>query len=227
MLIRPLMERRPDLAYHKEHLFFQPVGHFWRAIACGHNRRRYRFKSFVYPLFAGASHFLLWGEMPLGDEEGELRLSASWSDPGRASMELCDLLERQLLPRIASVVTPEELAKYPRYKNAVLDSIFGACFNGDFDQAERCAVDYVRWYSSPITLLDRTTDKFVQQPYSVEDVTEDHRFNEHMEWRVAYLAKLLQTGRSRVPALLHDWEEFTVNAFKLNEYWTRTPFPFE
>ena len=227
MLIRPLLERRPDLADHDKHLFFQPVGHYWRAIACGHNGRRYRFKSFVYPLFAGSSVFLFWGSSALGDDEGEHRISASWSDPERASMELCDLLERQLLSRIAKVVTPEELAKYPRYENTVLDSIFGACFNGDFDEAERCAVDYVRWYDSPITLLDRTKDKFVQQPYSIEDVTEDHRFNEHMAWRVAYLTKLLQTDRSRVPELLHDWEKHTVNAFKLNDYWTRTPFPCE
>lgn len=227
MLIRPLLERRPDLAYHENRLFFQPVGHYWRAIDCWHNRRHYRFKSFVYPLFAGSSVFLFWGEMALGDEEGERRISASWSDPEQASMELCNLLEQQMLPRIANIVTPEELAKYPRYESQYLDAILGACFNGNFDEAERCAIDYVKIWNSPITLLDREKDKFVPQPYSIELATEAHRFNEHMQWRMAYLAKLLQTDRSRVPELLHDWEKHTVNAFKLNDYWTRTPFPCE
>lgn len=67
----------------------------------------------------------------------------------------------------------------------------------------------------------------VYEPFTISAATEDHRFDDSNQWRMAYLGKLLQTDRARVPALLHDWEEFTVNAFKLNKYWTRTPFPCE
>lgn len=226
MLLRPLLERRPDLAYHDKNLFFRPIGHYWRAIRCAHNRRRYQFKSFILPMFAGRTVFRYWGDSALGDEESERRVDA-WSNPERGSVELCELLEGQMLPRIAGITTPEELAKYPRYAASILDAILGGCFNGDFDEAERTVVAYVGFWNSPITLFDQGEQKFVQRPYSIELATEAHRLSEHMQWRMAYLAKLLRTDRSQVPALLHDWESLTVNAFKLHKYWTRTPFPCE
>jgi len=73
--------------------------------------------------------------------------------------------------------------------------------------------------------FDSSTEKWVYRSYSIEDATEADKFNKMDPWRVAYLGKLLQTDRSKVPALLHEWEEHTVNAFKLNKYWTPTPFP--
>jgi hypothetical protein len=43
-------------------------------------------------------------------------------------------------------------------------------------------------------------------------------------WRDAYLLELLRTDRSSIIPLLHEWEEHSVSAMKLERYWHRTPF---
>ena len=96
--------------------------------------------------------------------------------------------------------------KYPRYAFTVA---LGACFLGDFNRAER-----VLTYA----LLD-----FSEYPPAA--ATEEFRFSHDFFWRMAYLLRLLQTERSRIPQLLHDWEAYTVDSFKLTKYWKSTPFP--
>ena len=159
-------------------------------------------------------------------EEANHRLSPPWNDPQRAATEFSDFLEHEVLPRISEIVSPEELAKRPCYGNDHLDPLFAACFYGDFDEAERLAVGYVNWHG-PVNGHFNSENKYIREPYSIELVTEDHRLSDDAAWRVAYLTRLLQTDRSRVPALLHDWEEHTAKKFELTKYWARTPFPFE
>jgi hypothetical protein len=225
-LIRPLLKRRPDLVYvGDKYLFFRQVGHYWLGVDCAHVKRQYYFYSFVYPLFAGDSAFRFRASGGPANKHYWQYVDPSWSSLKKGSAEICDLLEYRLLPTIAHIVNPEELAKSPMFADRFLDPIFGACFNGNYDEAEQLAVEYVKSWGSTATLYDPAVNKWVGRPYSIEDATEAHRLSEHERWRVAYLGKLLQTDRSRIPPLLHDWEEHTVNAFKLNKYWTRTPFP--
>lgn len=225
-LIRPLLKRRPDLVYvGDEYLFFRQVEHYWLGVDCGHVGRQYIFYSFVYPLFAGDSAFRFRARGGPANKHYWQYVDPSWPSLEKGAAEVCDLLEHRLLPTVAHIVNPEELAKSPMFSSPGFDEALGACFNGNFDEAERHVVEYVNDWGSTKSHFDSATEKWVHRPYSIEDATEADKFNRDDPWRIAYLGKILQTDRSKVPALLHEWEEHTVNAFKLNKYWTRTPFP--
>jgi hypothetical protein len=227
-LIRPLLLRRPDLVYEgNEYLFFRTVGHYWRGVSCAHVKQQYYFYSFVYPLFAGDSAFRFRASGGPFNKHYWQYVDPSWPSLEIGSAEICDLLERRLLPTVAHIVHPEELAKSPMFSDLGFDAALGACFIGNYDEAERHAAAYVAKFGSTASHFDAATEKWIHRPFSIEDATEADKFNKMDPWRVAYLGKILRTAPSKVPALLHDWEEHTVNSFKLNKYWTRTPFPCE
>ena len=225
MLLEPLLERRADLAYRNRFLFFRPVGHYWRAVYFWKTRGKVSLLSFVFPLFAGKFVSFIWGEGMAPDSNHLLQIS--WDDPERAALECSDFIERSVLPCIADIVYPEELAKHPRYCNDILDPLFRACFYGDFDEAERRAVGYVDWWGPTNSFYSEEKKMFVHEPYSIELVTEHHRMSDDAAWRMAYLAQLLRTNRAEVPTLLHEWERHTAKGFGIEEYWAPTAFPCE
>ena len=225
-LIRPLLRRRPDLVYVGDtYLFFRQVGHYWLGVDCAHVKRQYYFYSFVYPLFAGDSAFRFRARGGPFNKHYWQYVDPSWPSLEQGSEEICDLLEHRLLPTVAHIVNPEELAKSPLFSSPGFDEALGACFNGDFDEAERHVVEYLEKFGSTTMHFDSATKRWVYRPYSIDDATEADKFNAMDPGRVAYLGKVLRTDRSRIPRLLHDWEEHTVKAFKLDKYWTKTPFP--
>jgi hypothetical protein len=230
MLIRPLMKRRSDLAYHRQYLFMKPLAHYLRGVffVSGGYGRYFTLESFVVPLFAGTTfHYFRRTRKTLPPEQQpfDRYIKETWlEDPERSAQEISDIIEHEALPPIADLTSPEALDRRPDYSDDYFDPALGACFNGDFDRAERIILDYVEKNRSGF-LMGFKDLRGVFEPYSLELVTEAHRNHESEYWRVAYLGKLLQTDRSKVPELLHEWEEVTVNAFKLNKYWTRTPFP--
>ncbi|MGQ0581504.1 MAG: hypothetical protein ACT4O6_06180 [Reyranella sp.] len=224
MLIRPLMKRRPDLQYHRQWIFMKPLTHYLRAvlIISGWYGRYFRLESMVVPLFAGTTslHFRRTkATLPPEQKPFCREIGVEWlDDPERSAQEVSDIIEHEAFPPIADLTSPEALDKRPDYSEDYIDPALGACFNGDFDRAERLIVEYV-------AKEKRTLFGGAFWPLSLELVTEAHRNHEAEDWRIAYLGKLLQKDRSQVPGLLHEWEEVSVNALKLNKYWTRTPFP--
>jgi hypothetical protein len=230
MLIRPLMKRRPDLAYHRQDVFLKPLTHYQRGVAFFNvgSSKSFSLRSFVTPLFAGCTipHFRRTQRtLPPEQRPFAKFFGYTWlEDPERTAQEVSDIIEQEALPHIADLTSPEALDKRPDYSEDDIDPALGACFNGDFDRAERIIVAYVE-KNKRGHLMGFKDLRGVFEPYSLDLVTEAHRNHEMEDWRIAYLGKLLQTDRSKVPALLHEWEEVTVNAFKLNKYWTRTPFP--
>jgi len=233
MLIRPLMKRRPDLAYHRQYILIRPVTHYLRCVffKSGWYGKYFTLISQVSPLFM-VEEFLSLRHRWADDPRGEYRVDETWTqDPETAAQKVSDLIEQQALPQIADVDTPAALASKP-WLMAPQDAIVNACASGDFDEAERLVVDYVGIMGGRLELPRDWTGKNSHkpdeyEPFSIAVATEAHKFHESSWWRMAYLGKLLQTDRARVPALLHDWEEFTVNTFKLNKHWMKTPFPCE
>jgi hypothetical protein len=230
MLIRPLMKRRPDLVYHRQYVFVRPLTHYLRGVffKSGAYGKYFTLISFVFPLFDAARYFYFrgTGDLPQEQKPFEYDVHQSWvDDPEKYSVEVCDVIEHQALPPVADVVSPEAFAKRPGYMQRCIDAALGACFNGDFDEAERIVIPYISEWKTRVA--DGWPDPPEHERYSADAATEEHSFHEDDWWRMAYLGKLLQTDRARIPALLHDWEDFTVNTWKLNKYWTRTPFPCE
>lgn len=220
MLIRPLLRRRPDLAYHRQYVFVRPLGHYLRGVffKSGWYGKYFTLESFVLPLFEARRYHYFRGVSHPGHPRFEHDIKESWvDDPEKAIAEVCDVIENRALPPVADVTTPEAHAERPQYSSSLIDPVLGACFNGDYEAATTAVDSYVDWLEEGY----REGDERI----SIDLATEEHRFHDSDKWRMVYLGKLLRTDRSRIPALLHDWEEFTVNAFKLHRYWTRTPFP--
>jgi hypothetical protein len=235
MLIRPLMKRRPDLAYHRQYILIRPVTHYLRCVffKSGWYGKYFTLIPQVAPLFKADRFLFLHGDYSSRAPCREYRFDESWTeDPEAAAQKVSDLIEQQALPQIADADTPAALASKPWLVDR-LDVMLNVCASGDFDEAERLIVDEVDRFRGRLELpKDYSIKNWHKQPdeyepFSTAVATEAHKFHESTWWRLAYLGKLLQTDRARVPALLHDWEEFTVNTFKLNKYWTRTPFPCE
>jgi hypothetical protein len=231
MLIRPLMKRRPDLQYHRQWIFMKPLTHYLRAvlIVSGTYGRYFRIQTSVVPLFAGTKRYpserRTKATLPPEQKRLDKWFGEEWlDDPEQAARDVSDFIEHEAFPLIADLTSPEALDRRPDYSNDYFDPALGACFNGDFDRAERIIVEYAEKNKRGI-LMAIAGLRGTFEPYSLDLVTEAHRNHENEYWRIAYLGKLLQTDRSKVPALLHEWEEVTVNAFKLNKYWMPTPFP--
>jgi hypothetical protein len=242
MLIRPLRKRRPDLAYHRQYVFLKPLTHYLRGVyfCPGRWSNDIELQSFALPLFAGGDFiYLANGKLADGRPIFEYRhREENWlQDPERASSEVCDAIENRALPEIAGLTSPEALAAQPGYGYHLEYKVLNPCFYGDYDTAQRAADSYLLyWSASRLDWIDDPVEvrkhslslrRRGKECYSTDFATEEDRFNASRWKRMEYLGMLLKTDRSRIPALLHDWEEFSVRSFKLEKYWTRTPFPCE
>ena len=136
------------------------------------------------------------------------------------SLDICDRLERHFLPLVETIVNPARHEENPLFMAGSLfpggplhafSQALGACFDGDFERAERLLGDMVVRYPQLGIELDGEASN-VTHP-SVR--------------RMAHLIHLLRTDRMGIPALLGEWEESTVDALKLTKFWTPTPFPCE
>jgi len=240
MLVRPLLKRRPELAYHRQYVFIRPLTHYLRGVyfCPGRWANEVNLATFAMPLFGG------WNGIYLAHGKGLARsrfpfnydFLCDWQqDPKGTSQKVCDLIENEALPEIVDLTTPEAVAAQPGYNDHLEDKVLGPCFNGDYDETERAVDAYVKYWKALPTdrLIEKTkvgstvTYRYDVDVLSTDRVTEEHKFSDHVQWRMTYLNKVLETDRSRIPQLLHDWEAFTVKALGLTKYWTPTPFPCE
>ena len=240
MLIRPLRQRRPDLAYHRQYLFLKPLEHYLRGVyfCPGRWTNDIWLEPFALPLFGGSSFIYLATSNKWHSAFEYRHQEDDWlQDPEGASRKVCEAIEQEALPELEGLTSPEALAARPAYGYHLEYKVLDPCFYGDFDKAERAADSYLLyWSASGLGWIDdpaevrkraRSLRRRGKERYSTDYATEENRFHGEQWKRMEYLGMLLKTDRSRVPQLLHDWEEFSVKSFKLEKYWTRTPFPCE
>jgi hypothetical protein len=232
VMLKPLLARRPDLAFVRGHLFLQPVTHYLRYVILNTKLSK-RF----YPTC---------GVLQLFDRNDFLHISVSkkylhptrtsWhqEDQGHAAL-LIDYIEHKMLPLIEPIIDPEH------------HSIFG---REHWDRRNKwcdlppgdLARDYCSagLYDAAQALLERMITEQNHSEFSAKAHNPPAgliRFGEPLPrgakdhplfyWRDAYLLELLRTDRSSIIPLLHEWEEHSVRAMKLEKYWHRTPFPAE
>jgi hypothetical protein len=137
-----------------------------------------------------------------------------------ASLDLCDRLERHLLPLVGGITDPARHEEnpllvagwiFPGGPLHAFSQALGACFDGDFERAERLLGDMVVRYPQLGIELDGEASNITHPSFR----------------RMAHLIHLLRTDRMGIPALLGKWEAATVDALKLTKFRTRTPFPCE
>jgi len=220
-LLRPLLERRPDLGFAQRTLFFTPLTHYLRGVVFVANSlsRTTDVVSFACPLYDGSSHV----NFHTGRDQYEFRVGQDWkTDIERISRELCDKIEQDSLPPVEMIVDFERHLEAPIYLPGAYEqerqdsphyafvAALASCASGAYDSAEK--------------LLEHV--KNVHEDDSRGPLAEEFRFGSFTQRRV-YLLHLLRTDRSQILPLLRDWEAFKVKSCKMTKYWKPSPFPCE
>jgi hypothetical protein len=229
-VLRPLVERRPDLAVHGRAVFFAPFTHYLRGaiFMSARSTKNPHIVQFVNQLCTGWTTFDV---NMRGRDAYEYRLFYEWdsNDLEKASPILCEEIERRALPALEPITDySEHLRRLPHhylpdsyradqrrppsvFPLHALNSACHSCARGDFDAAEELLAATVanhELHSPPIPVTDALRYSDIGLPFV----------------RSAYLLHTLRTDRSQVLPLLHDWEAFTVNACRLTRYWKSSPF---
>ncbi len=217
--LNPLLKRRPDLAYDRALLFFQPLTHYARGVKfiSSNYGPALTCETFAVQLFDGQDQ-LDWG----GSTGHHVHfISGPWTtDDDGALPSLCDHIEGRALPDVEAIVSPREHEKRPPYMPGqphsgapvrALNLAAGACFDGDFDRAERVTGAFLPLHSD----------------YTPEADPEKLKLDSDYFARIAYLDWMLRNDRKRIFPTMHEWEAHKVNTLKLTKYWTATPFPGE
>lgn len=221
-LLRPLLERRPDLAFVGRTLFFAPITHHLRGVVfvAYWTTSASRVVSFASPLYNGHDDVDFDGEQ---NKQAAFHMDRDWKDDlQKTSRKLCDRIEQYSLPPVEPLVDFSHHRRAPAYfighsskrpyaPGYGFDFALAACTDGKFDLAEE-------------VLAEATTGTLADLPEAdMEKFRQDHFWLN----RVAYLLHALRTDRSKILPLLHEWEAFKVKSCKMTKYWKPSPFPCE
>ncbi len=221
-LLRPLLDRRPELAFVGRTLFFTPLTHYMRGVVfvAYWTTSASRVVSFASPLYNGHFDVDFGGEH---NKQASFHMERDWKDDlQKTSQKLCGKIESYSLPPVEPLVDFPHHRKAPAYffgyssrrpyppgygRNFALN----ACIEGKFDLAEEVLAESTEGILPEIPKAD------------IES------FRQDIDWlkRAAYLLHALRTDRSKILPLLHEWEAFKVKACKMTKYWKPTPFPCE
>jgi hypothetical protein len=140
-----------------------------------------------------------------------------------------------MLPLIEPVIDPEHHAIFGREhwgpRNKLYDLPPGDlardyCSAGLYDAAQ-ALLEKVITEQNHSEFSNKASDPPAGLKRFGEPLPKDAKDHPFSYWRSAYLLELLRTDRSGILPLLHEWEDHSVHAMKLEKYWHRTPFPAE
>jgi hypothetical protein len=219
VLLRPLLKRRRELKFVRRVLFFAPLSHYVSGVAFGWSSYGWSdVIPFGCPLYTGEFIF----DVRAVAYQDAFRIGTDWKDnPERASRELCDRLEHDILPSVQPIVDFESHMRVPKYlpvndpdrwdsPSMSFWRALAACTVGNYDLAEE--------------LLRGSEEACLS--VNPGRVVEEFRFGNLFE-RLRYLLHFLRADRARVLPLLHDWEAYTVQQNKVGKYWKPSPFACE
>jgi hypothetical protein len=214
-MVRPLLERNPDLALVGRWIYVKPVHHFARVVLIDRTSSAKHFSPrwAVVHLFQARTFFPLnWGAHLTDARQGH------WWSEGYApdvANTLVRAIEDQALPWLRTMSTldlylafvSQNLFRHHLYDDADAQIImYAAC--GYLDAARKICEEHLdRW----------STDK----PHHDDNVRAQFR-------RLRELCALLRADdREGLARLLHEWEAITVKNFRIEHLWEPTPFPLE
>lgn len=216
-LVRPLLERHPDLALAGHWIYLKPVQHFARAILVDRTSKADRFSPrwTVIHLFQVRRSFTLnWGTFLVDPVPGR---SGIWWPLGAPDIDegLCEAIEEQALPWLRMMSTLDLYLAFisqnqngPHLYDKGDSEVVVRVAQGYLGYARKlCGKQHERWSTDKPEYDDDTRAKFR---------------------RLLELSTLLeQDDRAGLARLLHSWEAETVKNFKIEHLWEPTPFPLE
>jgi hypothetical protein len=206
VVLRPLLDKRPDLALHRQFLFYAPFAHVFRGVWFQQSRWGGHFtvepiatllcdrlEVQSHPFLEGARLFKMLPDEP-------------WDE--KASQELRDFVENCALPKVQPI---DNLRKLRRKWMTPLGTAAIACLRGDYDRAYKLTEDSVSFATNDVAEMFSNGSVM---GFRHDDYT----------WRSMYLHHLIKTDRSKIPEQLLEWERQAVIDTKLTKYWKPTPF---
>jgi len=215
-LVKPLLERHPDLVLVGRWIFVRPIRHFARGILVGRmlDPAKFRPQWAAIHLFQWRRTFSLdWGEWLYNKSSA---LPGSWdiSEP-KIATDLFREIEEEALPALRAMVTLDDYLSYVSqhyFRHKLYDwpqcRIIVETALGDLASARATG-------RANLALWSRTGPQFDE-----ETLDQYQRLRE--------LCALLETDdRPRLAQLLHGWEAATARNLKIERIWEATPFPLE
>ena len=209
-LVRPLLRRRPELAFSRRHVFAQPVHHVLAAVCL--DRSSDPAAIIVIPTVLPVYHV------------GRLNLKWGWRvrSPGSIGFRtdqpdvqnvLIHVLEKEVLPRLAAIVDIADferhvLAHEDRHKFEFGYHLTTAVALGQLDRAREICRGY------------RATG-------GLETAGRNPAWWPDIERRRALCELLEADDRAGMIALLHQWEAATAADWGIAKYWEPSPFPLD
>lgn len=214
-MVKPLLERSPDLVLVGRCIYVKPVQHFARVVLIDRTSSAAHFSPRwnVIHLFEARSHFTLsWGGLISDPRQGHW-----WSaknDPNVADA-LVRAIEEQALPWLRTMSTLD------LYLAFVSQNLFRHHL---YDKGEAEIIVYVAcgYIEAARKICERQLESWsTDKPhYDDEDRAKFRRLRE-------LCALLMADDRAGLARLLHEWEAQTVKNFKIEHIWQPTPFPLE
>lgn len=215
-MVRPLLDRHPDLALVGRFLFLKPVHHFARAVIIGHTYSKDQFdpRWVVLHLFQVRTFFSLsWGDR-LVNWRSPLPGIWQMSDPD-VQLSLIEAIEEQALPKLRAMKTLDDYLQFVSehmFWNQLYDwphcKIITDVASGNIESARSICEDKIKHWSTDHPHFDE------------DDRAENRRLRE-------LCACLAVDDRSGLVRLLHEWEAESVRNLKIAHLWEPTPFPLE
>lgn len=214
-MVRPLLERNPDLALVGRRIYVKPIHHFARAVIVGGTSSAEYFDPqwAVVHLFEVRRFFPLnWGGVLSDPHQGHW-----WSaknDPNAAD-DLVRAIEEQALPWLRTMSTlqlymafvSQNLSRHHLYDKADAEVIVHAACGRLAAARKICEQQIERWSKDKLEYDDDTRAEF-------------HRLRE-------LSALVLKDDHARLARLLHEWEAQSVKNLKIEHLWEPTLFPLE
>jgi hypothetical protein len=214
-MVRPLLERHPDLALVGRRIYLTPVHHFARAVVVGRTSSAKHFDPCwaVVHLFEVCRSFpLSWGGLLSDPHQGHW-----WSEENDRGVAgaLVRAIEEQALPWLRTMSTLDlylAFVSQNQFRHHLYDK-------GDSEIVYLVACGHL---AAARAICEKHLESWsIDKPHYDEDDKAKFR-------RLRELCALLESDdRLGLARLLHEWEAETVKNFKIEHLWEPTPFPLE
>lgn len=216
-LVRPLLERHPDLVLVGRWIYLKPIRHFARAILIDRTSKADRFSPrwTVIHLFEVRRSFTLnWGDFLVDPIPGRSGIWWPLDAPGIGDA-LCEAIEKQALPWLRMMST------FELYLAFVSQNLFRHHLydKGDAEVIAHVACGYL---AAARKICEQQIERWsTDKPHHDDDDRAHFR-------RLRELYPLVMNhDRDGLVHLLRAWEAETVKNFKIEHIWEPTPFPLE
>jgi len=206
--VRPLIQRRSDLASIGRFVMLKPVRHIWRAVFVGTTRDPHAFAPhmsvniLVPAKTRGVRGF---GQRIFRNIYGPRDIrSSDWDIRQPATVEqMLEMIENEALPKLYDINTFEEYFAFI--------SSFGWEYTGHIQYLEV----FIPAANGDLELSRKNLER------------DAGMLADFKEYRPRFYRALMDGDRIEIARILHEWEAATVNVHKLEKIWERTPFPLE